>query len=45
MITARGGGEYAVADIALAMTGVWEVTVKVTAPVTDEATFSFCIPG
>ena len=38
-------GQYTLQPVNMWMPGVWETTIKVTAPQTDSAVFKFCIPS
>lgn len=48
VVRSLGGGKYAVADIYLAMAGLWKITVTVQEPGgsgVQEANFNFCLDG
>ena len=46
IITPTGtAGQYTLSPVNMWMPGVWETTVKVSAPQSDSAVFKFCIPS
>jgi hypothetical protein len=47
VVTASGGGKYAISKLYFAMAGLWRVTVSVQTPAAgiQEAAFQFCLDG